>query len=388
MKRLLFILFFLFCIRSVAQTRTASPGETVLGITFPSGCSYTWTNDNTGIGLAASGTGDIAEFTATNNTTSPIEATVIGISNTPGGTCVLITIKITVNPPAVITPSGTLVAMSTDYGKASDPVFFLLSAKWLTSLITLKAPVGFEIGTKVNGEYSWNTTFQIGQKYTGTLNDEKIYVRLAPHTNAGIYSGDIILTANTANTVTVPIPPSEVKRIPLTIKTDDKTRVYGEANPIFTASYSGFVYNETPSVLTTLPTITTIADAKSPAGKYPIIINGAVANNYTFNYINALLTVLPAPVFDQNGLSKIPNTFTPNGDGINDTWKISNTNTDVIYTVNVFNRYGQQVFFSKGNTVIWNGQYNSKDAPTGVYYYVVSANTKGSSITGSLTLIR
>jgi gliding motility-associated-like protein len=388
MKRVVFTLFLLFCIRSVAQTRTASPGQTILGITFPIGCSYTWTNDNPNIGLGASGIGNIAEFTATNNTTSPIEATITGIPNTPGGNCVPITVKITVNPPAVISTSSTLTAMSTDYGKASDPVFFLLSAKWLTSLITLTAPPGFEISTNVNGDYFWGTTFQIGQMYTGILNDEKIYVRLAPNINAGIYSGDITLTANTANTVTISIPPSEVKRIPLTIKTDDKTRVYGEANPVFTASYSGFVYNETSSVLTTLPTITTIADVISPAGKYPITISGAVANNYTFNYINALLTILPAPVVDQNGLSKIPNTFTPNGDGINDTWKISNTNTDVIYTVNVFNRYGQQVFFSKGNTVIWNGQYNSKDAPIGVYYYTITSNIKGNLFTGSLTLIR
>ncbi len=38
--------------------------------------SYTWTNDNTDIGLAASGTGDIASFTATNNTTVPVAATI------------------------------------------------------------------------------------------------------------------------------------------------------------------------------------------------------------------------------------------------------------------------------------------------------------------------
>ncbi len=388
MKRILCMIFLLVCFRSVAQTRTAFPGGTVLPITFPSGCSYTWTNDNPSIGLAASGVGNIAEFTATNNTTSPIEATVTGTPNTPGGNCVPITVKITVNPPAVISTSGTLTAMSTDYGKPSDPVFFLLSAKWLTSLITLTAPPGFEIGWFINGQYTWDTTFDIGNKYSGTLTDEKIYVRLAPNNNAGIYSGDIILTANTANTVAVAIPPSEVRRISLTIKTDNKTRVYGEVNPAFTATYTGFVYNETESVLTTLPSITTTADVNSPAGKYPITIGGAAAANYTFNYTNAILTVLPAPVIDDSGLYKIPNTFTPNGDGINDTWKITNTNTDVIYTVTIFNRYGQQVFFSKGNTVIWNGQFNSKDASSGVYYYAITTNIKGLQYSGSLTLIR
>jgi gliding motility-associated-like protein len=176
--------------------------------------------------------------------------------------------------------------------------------------------------------------------------------------------------------------------VPLIIKTDDKTRAYGEPNPTFTAAYSGFVNSETPTVLTTLPTITTTADVTSPAGKYPITIGGAVANNYTFNYINALLTVLPAPVVDNSGTFKIPNTFTPNGDGINDTWNISSINTNTIYNVNVINRYGQQVFFSKGSNATWNGQYNNKDAPTGVYYYIITTNTKGIQYSGSLTLVR
>ena len=38
--------------------------------------SYTWTNDNTDIGLAASGTGNIPSFTATNSTTGPITANI------------------------------------------------------------------------------------------------------------------------------------------------------------------------------------------------------------------------------------------------------------------------------------------------------------------------
>ena len=50
--------------------------------------TYTWTNDDTSIGLAASGTGDIASFTATNTGTAPVIATIVvtphfenGVSN-------------------------------------------------------------------------------------------------------------------------------------------------------------------------------------------------------------------------------------------------------------------------------------------------------------------
>ena len=68
--------------------------------------TYAWTNDNPAIGLAASGTGDIPSFTAINNTTSTIVAT---IEVTPtyengGVTCVgnPETFTITVNPGAQV----------------------------------------------------------------------------------------------------------------------------------------------------------------------------------------------------------------------------------------------------------------------------------------------
>ena len=51
------------------------PAITFSGNTFPGG-SYRWTNNNTAIGLAASGTGDIASFTATNTGTTPLTATI------------------------------------------------------------------------------------------------------------------------------------------------------------------------------------------------------------------------------------------------------------------------------------------------------------------------
>jgi hypothetical protein len=69
--------------------------------------TYAWTNNNTTIGLAASGTGNIAGFTAVNNGTAPLTATVIvtpAITNA-GVSCVGVkdTFFITVNPTATVT---------------------------------------------------------------------------------------------------------------------------------------------------------------------------------------------------------------------------------------------------------------------------------------------
>jgi YVTN family beta-propeller protein len=63
---------------NAVANQTVSAGSSTAAITFTGtgATSYTWTNDNTATGLAASGTGNIAAFTATNNTSAAITSTV------------------------------------------------------------------------------------------------------------------------------------------------------------------------------------------------------------------------------------------------------------------------------------------------------------------------
>ncbi|MEJ0033760.1 MAG: PKD-like domain-containing protein [Bacteroidota bacterium] len=75
-----------------------------------SGATFDWTNDTPGIGLAASGSGDIGAFAAVNGGTTPVTATitVTPTLNTCGGASQ--TFKITVNPtPTVTAPADQLV---------------------------------------------------------------------------------------------------------------------------------------------------------------------------------------------------------------------------------------------------------------------------------------
>jgi len=84
---------------------------------------------------------------------------------------------------------------------------------------------------------------------------------------------------------------------PLTVTANNTNRIYGVANPVFTASYNGFVNGDTVAVLGGSPSLTTVATTASPAGPYPIIAtNGTLsAVNYTFSYVNGTLTVTAAP---------------------------------------------------------------------------------------------
>lgn len=84
-----------------------------------------------------------------------------------------------------------------------------------------------------------------------------------------------------------------VDKAPLTITADNKTKVEGEALPVFTISYSGFVNGENAGVLLTPAVATTTATAASPPGTYPITVGGATAANYTIAFVSGTLTVNP-----------------------------------------------------------------------------------------------
>ncbi len=77
----------------------------------------------------------------------------------------------------------------------------------------------------------------------------------------------------------------------LNARTVDTSRIYGDANPVFRISYTGFVNGDGPANLTTLPTTTTTAIATSAVGTFPISISGGASNNYTLSYTNGTLTI-------------------------------------------------------------------------------------------------
>lgn len=68
----------------------------------------------------------------------------------------------------------------------------------------------------------------------------------------------------------------------------------------------------------------------------------------------------------------IPNTFTPNADGINDKFGVSITNLKT-YHIQIFNRYGGLVFESRDASNLWDGHQKGNDLPVGTYYYVINA---------------
>jgi gliding motility-associated-like protein len=85
---------------------------------------------------------------------------------------------------------------------------------------------------------------------------------------------------------------------------------------------------------------------------------------------------------------KIPNTFTPNGDGVNDTWKIPALVSYPQCMVTIYTRWGQQVYQSIGYPLPWNGTLYGKNLPEGTYYYVINLTSNSPPVSGFVTIIR
>ena len=92
----------------------------------------------------------------------------------------------------------------------------------------------------------------------------------------------------------------------------------------------------------------------------------------------------------------VPNTFTPNNDGMNDYFFPNSRSNVTIELLTIYNRWGQKVFENRNfpvNTYSsgWNGKYMEQDQNPDVYVYVMTFKcSDGNRITkkGSITLLR
>ena len=84
----------------------------------------------------------------------------------------------------------------------------------------------------------------------------------------------------------------------------------------------------------------------------------------------------------------VPNAFSPNNDGLNDTWHIPALSAYPAFELTVFNRHGQIVFQNKNSNTPWNGKYKGGLLPVGVYVYVIDLKVGGEVLKGTVMLLR
>lgn len=87
-----------------------------------------------------------------------------------------------------------------------------------------------------------------------------------------------------------------VVKIPLTAHVANTSKVYGDANPEFNITYSGFRDGDSEVGFSVPASISTIVDNSSKVGKYDIVASGAVSDKYEISYIPGTLTITKAPL--------------------------------------------------------------------------------------------
>jgi len=240
-------------------------------VSNPPGGTFSWTNSNTAIGLASSGTGNIPQFTAINTGTTPITAT---ITVTPATTCPGIpsSYTITVNPtPTVAVPVDITVCNGTSVSGS-----------------TFTSPVA---GTT----YTWtNSNTDIGLP-SGNSGDIPTFTA----TNTGIdpISSVITVTPTASSCTGLPVTFNVlVNPTPTVAVPADTTACHGAIvnGSLFTSPTAGTTFSWTNQ-------IATIGLAASGTGDVPSF----TANNTSNALITSLITVTPTA----NGCTGIPSTY-------------------------------------------------------------------------------
>lgn len=180
----------------------------------------------------------------------------------------------------------------------------------------------------------------------------------------------------------------------VTVDLLSNTPIGAKANPILittgettTLTYSG----EPGAIVTWLPLgstkpingYTVTATPDRPTTYTASAQRGACAGDVTVHVDAYSEGCIESDVF-------IPNTFTPNGDGENDVFRVKGLKIDEVYFA-VFNRWGEKVFETSDLSIGWDGRYKGKQLDVGVfgwYLKVKCINGEETFRKGNVTLIR
>ena len=84
----------------------------------------------------------------------------------------------------------------------------------------------------------------------------------------------------------------------------------------------------------------------------------------------------------------IPNFFTPNNDGYNDTWEIQYLWNAPDATIQVFDRFGNLIISYNAGDGSWDGNKDGEPMPDDTYWYVIKVNSETKPLKGSVTIVR
>ena len=247
----------------------------------------------------------------------------------------------------------------------------------LNNNLTLSAGNGGTIcfGASFTPTVTGNATSYTWTPATGVSNTATANPVLAPQSTTTYTVTGTLGTCTKQGSLTVTVVPGATANAGA-----DAIVIAGDSYQIQATGSNG-TYVWTPS--TGLSSASILAPKATPAvtTTYNLQVTtpqGCIAND------DLTVTVIPYCI-------KPMNAFTPNGDGINDRWLITNGNCLSKAKAQVFNRYGAKVFESGDYKNTWEGTYEGKPLPDGTYYYVITytlLNGRTEYLKGNVTILR
>ncbi len=204
-----------------------------------------------------------------------------------------------------------------------------------------------------NPESGGSWKFEDGKEINGQFNPE----RNVPGIYTYVLDLSIVCPADSADLTVNLYPGFEV------FAGEDVDIFYGETKTLSAAAFEAVSYKWTPEIgldnpNTATPTVTGDYDILYTATGYDV--NGCSSSDDV--WVNVMANVA------------VPNSFTPNGDGINDEWEIPGLRFYPNAVVKVYNANGNLLFLSDSNEDYWDGYFNGQKVQNDQYYYVIEFN--------------
>jgi gliding motility-associated-like protein len=281
--------------------------------------------------------------------------------------------------------SGNLLVSSAGAVSQTVAVTGLINGPVATSLSIAALPNGVCAGTAVTFTAT-PTNGGAAPVYQWLLNGNDTGENSTTFTSSTLINGDIvkcIMTSNaacaapsnaTSNSITVNVYPTP------TVNAGGNKTIKAGSSILLNASDSGDITAIIWSPSTGLSNNKILNPVASPASTTTYTITVQTANGCEAMDTATIEVQIPGLI--------IPNTFTPNGDGVNDTWDIKNLNAYANCTVQIFNRWGQNVYSSIGYGTPWDGTYKGSPLPAGAYYYIINLKNGLGPLSGFVAMIR
>ncbi|GHN01016.1 hypothetical protein WSM22_25050 [Cytophagales bacterium WSM2-2] len=261
-----------------------------------------------------------------------------------GGICsqsVTKPLSVQVAPPLSITAQGSVFAVCDG------------------ASITLTASAGFS-------SYAWSNS-ATGQSITVTSADT--YTVTATAANSCVIKAAQVVTQLPTPVITISADPTLVD----------------EGKPVQLSASGLANYAWSPG-----KTLTDSTSANTVA--YPVVTTTYVVKGKAANGCSGEDSVT-VNVKGENLVNKLKptNFFSPgNGDNINEKWEVENIDTFPQCAISIFDEKGLKVYEAKPytNASGWDGSYNGKLLPIGVYYYIIKCDGDTKAKTGSITIVR